>query len=67
MIRYNELQTLLWEIDLVLNNMSLTFMHDTVLTPNHLLHGRWLNLQGIRSKKDSADINSRYQHVRLLY
>ena len=26
-------------------------MHHTVLTPNHLLHGRWLNLQGIPSKE----------------
>ena len=35
-----------------------------LLTPNHLLHERRSNLQGISSKEVSVGINSRYQHIK---
>ena len=69
--RYVELQTLLCEIGLVLSNRPLTFMYknpiDTALKQNHLLHGTWLNLQGIPSKEDNVDINSCYKYIRNLF
>ena len=66
-VTYEELQTILYEIELILNNRPLTFTYenpnDPVLTPNHLLFGRRLNLQGISSNEDDVNINSRYKHL----
>ena len=48
-VDYEQLQTLLAEIKTVINNKPLTFLYDEtaeeVLTPNHLLYGRKINLE----------------------
>ena len=56
------------EIEITLNNSPLTFTYenpnDPVLTPNHLLFGRRLNLQVIVSKEEETiDVCSRYKHI----
>ena len=69
-VTYEELQTILYEIELVLNNRPLTFTYenpnDAVLTPNHLLFGRRLNTEGINNNNNNIDINSRYRHIQKL-
>ena len=46
-VTYNELQTILKEIECIINNRPLTFIYDDdleySLTPNHLIYGRNLN------------------------
>ena len=48
---YEQLYSLLVEMQTVINNRSLTFLYDEpaeeVLTPNHLLFGRKINLENI--------------------
>ena len=43
---FEELQTVLFEVDLIINNAPLTYVYpntiETCLTPNHLLFGRQL-------------------------
>ena len=70
-ITYEELQTILYEIDIILNNILLTFTYenpnDPLLSPNHLLFGRCLNLQVIDSKEEETiNICSRYKHFQNL-
>ena len=47
-LSYEELQTVLFEIECILNNRPITYYYSTVmepcLTPNHLLYGRTLTL-----------------------
>ena len=59
------------EIEIILSNRPLTFTYenpnDPVLTPNHLLFGRRLNLQAIEPKKEETiDTCSRYKHIQSL-
>ena len=70
-VTYEELQTKLYEIEIILNNRLLTFTfenpNDPVLTPNHLLFDRRLNLQVIVSKEEETMyICSRYKHIQNL-
>ena len=48
MVTYEELQTTLYKIELVLKNTPLKFTlenpNNAFLEPNHLLHGRRLNV-----------------------
>ena len=50
-VHYEQLHTLLAEIQTVINNSSLTFLYDEtmeeVLVPNHLLLDRKINLENI--------------------
>ena len=50
------LQTVIREIELILNSRPLRVLYDDdmeqVLTPNHLLFGRKLNLENVRSNFD---------------
>ena len=68
-LSYEELQTVLFEIEMVLNNRPLTFTYeepgDEVLTPNHLLFGRRLNFQAHSNESNSNNINlsSRFEHI----
>ena len=68
-ITYEELQTILYDIEAVLNNRPLTFTYenpeDTVLTPNHLLYGRRLDLESNGNYMDYVDddMNIRYKHI----
>ena len=54
-----ELQTILSEIELILNNRPLTFLYDelveTSLTPNHLIYGRSLNYV-LKEENDENDV-----------
>ena len=70
-VTYEELQTILYEIDIILNNRPLTFTYenpnDPVLTHNHLIFGRRLNLQVTDSKEEeTANICSSYKHIQNL-
>ena len=65
---YEELRTILHEIEIILNNRPLTFTYknpnDPVLTPNQLLFDRRLNFQVIDSKEEETiDICSRYKYI----
>ena len=55
-VTYEELQAILYEIEIILNNRPLTFTYenpnDPVLTPYHLLFGRRFNLQVTGSKEE---------------
>ena len=50
-LSFNELQTILSELEMVINNRPLTFTNeepgDKVIPPNHLLFGRRINLHAI--------------------
>ena len=50
---FYQLQTVIQEIELILNSRPLGVMYDNdmeqILTPNHLLFGRKLNLENVRS------------------
>ena len=62
-----ESQTLLYEIELVLNTRPLTLTcknpNDTVLAPNQFLYGRRFHLQSIPSRENIVNINSCYHYV----
>ena len=57
------------EIQIVINNRPLTFLYDKpaeeVLTPNHLLFGRKINLENISKSisLNNEDLNKRSQHI----
>ena len=59
-LNYEEMQTVLFEIELLLNNRPLTYVYSTdlesCLTPNHLLFGRRLELSS--SQKSPISIES---------
>ena len=70
---FNELQILLYEIELVLNSRPLGFVYDNdleeILTPNHLLFGRKLytsnsSIQG--NVKVNLDLPKRIHHINML-
>ena len=50
---FYQLQTVIQEIELILNSRPLGVLYDDdmgqILTPNHLLSGRKLNLENVRS------------------
>ena len=60
---------MLAEIQIVINNRPLTFLYDKpaeeVLTPNHLLYGRKINLENISKSisLNNEDLNKRSQHI----
>ena len=67
---YEYMLTLLAQIQVVINNRPLTFMYDEpgeeVLTPNHLLFGRKINLEsnGLPLNVNvDIDMNSQYKYV----
>ena len=68
-VDYEQLHTLLAEIQSVKNNRSLTFLYDEpaeeVLTENHLLFGRKFNLENISKSIsfNNEDLNERIQHL----
>ena len=73
MVCFNELQILLYEIELVLNSRPLGFVYDNdleeILTPNHLLFGRKLytsnsSIQG--NVKVNLDLPKRIHHINML-
>ena len=64
-------QTIFYEIEIILINRPLTFIcensNDPLLTPNHLLFDRCLNLQVIDSKEEETIDNcSRYKDIQNL-
>ena len=68
-VDYEQLLTLLPELQTIIDNKPLTFLYDEpaeeVLTRNHLLFGRKINLENI-SKGNSfnnEDLNKRSQHL----
>ena len=69
-VTYEELQTILYGIELVLNNRPLTFTYenpnDSVLTPNHLLFGRRMNIESTNAKDNNVNICHRYTHIQNL-
>ena len=71
-VDYEQLPTFLAEIQTVINNIPLTFLYDEpaeeVLTPNHLLFCRKINLENISKSISFNDehLNKRSQHLRNL-
>ena len=66
-LNYEQMLTLLQEIETVINNRPLTFVYNEpcveALTPNHLVFGRKLNLNGVNSGSNiEHDLNKRYNH-----
>ena len=67
-ITYEELETVLREIELTLNNRPLTFTYeipgDGVLTPSHLVHGRRINTISInQSEEEHTHFEARFIHL----
>ncbi|XP_057302253.1 uncharacterized protein LOC130636526 [Hydractinia symbiolongicarpus] len=68
-LSYEELLTVLAEIQAVINNRPLTFLYENIgeqpLTPNHLLFGRKINLEAshIDSDENEKDLCQRYDHL----
>ena len=68
-VDYEQLHTLLAEIQTIINKRPLTFPYDDpaeeVLTPNHLLFGRKTNLENISKSIsfNNEDLNKRSQHL----
>ena len=60
-LSFEELQTLLFEIEAILNNRPLTYQYPTdlqsCLSPNHLLFGRSLQLSSIQSSPLSINVD----------
>jgi len=72
-ITFIELQTLIFEIETILNNRPICSDYDDdineVLTPNHLIFGRRLessNLQGIETIEDEIKLSKREKHIERL-
>lgn len=67
-LSYDELYTVLLEIELILNNRPLTYMYDEPnngpLTPNHLLFGRKLNIYAENELDREIEIKERSLIVR---
>ncbi|XP_065681375.1 uncharacterized protein LOC124811157 [Hydra vulgaris] len=68
-LSFEQMLTLLQEIETVLNNRPLTFVYNEpcieALTPNYLVFGRKLNLNGVVSDDTiELDINKRHDHLR---
>ena len=67
-VSYEQLHTLLPETQTFVNNRLLTFLYDgpteEVLTPNHLLLFRKINLENISKSIsfNNEDLNKRSQH-----
>ena len=67
-ISYEELETVLREIELTLNNRPLTFTYeipgDEVLTPSHLTHGRRINTISMnQSEEEHTHFEDRFIHL----
>ena len=67
-LTYEELLTALYEIEAILSNRPLTFTYETpgdqVLTPNHLIFGRRLNLIADKEQPTTnLSFAIRYKHV----
>ena len=68
-VDYEQLHMLLTEIQTIVNNRPLTFLYDdpaeVVLTPNHLLFGRKINLDNISKSIsfNNEDLNKGSQHI----
>ncbi|XP_057297390.1 uncharacterized protein LOC130627797 [Hydractinia symbiolongicarpus] len=68
-LSYEELLTVLAEIQAVINNRPLTFLYENIgeqpLAPNHLLFGRKINLEAshIDSDENEKDLCQRYDHL----
>ena len=60
-LSYDELQTVLLEIELILNSRPLCYLFDNdeddVLTPNHMMFGRKLNAVNFEGNFDVNDMN----------
>ena len=67
-ISYHELQTILKEIESIINNRPLTYVyHDDLeyaLTPNHLIYGRNLNNQADITKINTTEVNDAEQRLK---
>nr|XP_047137485.1 uncharacterized protein LOC124813988 [Hydra vulgaris] len=66
-LTYEELLTILAEVEAVVNNRPITFTYnkpgDTPLTPNHLLYGRTLNFLAIEDDNIEYNLNARSAYI----
>ena len=71
LVSYEELLTILIEIQRILNNRPLTFVNDDVneeiLTPNHLVYGKAINVNYVDDNGDrNTDTSVRYKYIQEL-
>ena len=63
---FKELETVLFEVKLIINNAPLTYVYpninETCLTPNHLLYGRQLPYKHTTSIPRSYESNRSLKH-----
>ena len=67
-LTYDEVQTLLFEVEQVINSRPLTYVYDDMeepVTPNHLLFGRNLLTSNVNNNEDFIveDCTKRYKHM----
>ena len=72
-LTYEELMTVIQEIECVINNRPLTFLYeevgDEVLTPNHLVFGRKLNLEAIAEdsrNREEVEVVEQHKHINMV-
>ena len=72
-LTYEELMTVIQEIECVINNRPLTFLYeevgDEVLTPNHLVFGRKLNLEAIAEdsrNREEVEVVKQHKHINMV-
>ena len=68
-LRYNEVLTILMEIEAMINNRPLTYVYpemDEALTPNHLIFGRRINTVAEKVGDSTAKVEKRVQYLETL-
>ncbi|XP_066910906.1 uncharacterized protein [Clytia hemisphaerica] len=68
-LRFNELLTVLMEIEVMINNRPLTYVYpemEEALTPNHLIFGRRINTVAEKLGEQTAQVEKRVQYLETL-
>uniref|UniRef100_A0A7M6DQ45 Integrase catalytic domain-containing protein n=1 Tax=Clytia hemisphaerica TaxID=252671 RepID=A0A7M6DQ45_9CNID len=68
-LRFNELLTVLMEIEVMINNRPLTYVYpemEEALTPNHLIFGRRINMVAEKLGERTAQVEKRVQYLETL-
>ncbi|XP_066927907.1 uncharacterized protein [Clytia hemisphaerica] len=68
-LRFNELLTVLMEIEVMINNRPLTYVYpemEEALTPNHLIFGRRINTVAEKLGERTAQVEKRVQYLETL-
>ena len=70
-VTFNELLTILSEIEMIINNRPLTYSYDEItevpLTPNHLIYGRSLNSIAVNTDNSNTELTNDKANQRTKY